>query len=114
MRAAASRRTASRSSASFSDANPKRANGRARPSNAKRLLREHGAAEARTFFTRLTSEHPEAWINWYGLAKAQSALGDRTAAKKTLEDSARYAVQPQHKAAVKRLLERLAAGQGIG
>ena len=78
-----------------------------------RLLREKGAAEARTFFTRLTGEHPEAWINWYGLAKAQSALGDRTAAKKTLEDSARYAVQPQHKAAVKRLLERLAAGQGI-
>jgi hypothetical protein len=39
---------------------------------------------------------------------------DRDGAKKTLESSAKYAVQPQHTAAVKRLLERLAAGQGIG
>src|SRR4029079_18834386 len=77
----------------------------------ERQLREKGAAEARTFFTRLTGEHPEAWINSYVLAMGQSARGERTAAKKTLEDAARYAVQPQHKAAVKRLLERLAAGQ---
>lgn len=80
----------------------------------ERLMREKGAGEARTFFSKVTTEHPEAWINWYGLAKAQSALGDRDGAKKTLESSAKYAVQPQHKAAVKRLLERLAAGQGIG
>jgi len=80
----------------------------------ERLMREKGAGAARTFFSQVTADHPEAWINWYGLAKAQSALGDRDGAKKTLESSAKYAVQPQHKAAVKRLLERLAAGQGIG
>jgi hypothetical protein len=41
-------------------------------------------------------------------------MGDRAAAKKTLEDSAKYAVQPQHKSGLKRMLERLAAGQKIG
>jgi hypothetical protein len=80
----------------------------------ERLMREKGAATARTFFATVTTEHPEAWINWYGLAKAQSALGDRDGAKKTLEASAKYAVLPNHKAALKRLLDRLAAGQGIG
>jgi len=79
-----------------------------------RLVREKRLEDARTFFTNVTRDHPEAWINWYGLAKAQSALGDREAARKTLEQSEKYAVSPQYKAALKRLLERLSAGQGIG
>jgi tetratricopeptide (TPR) repeat protein len=79
-----------------------------------RLVREKHLEEAKTFFSKITREHPEAWMNWYGLAKAQSALGDRDGAKKTLETSEKYARTPQYQAALKRLLARLAAGQGIG
>lgn len=80
----------------------------------ERLMRDKRLDEAKTVFTNVIRDHPEAWINWYGLARVQDAMGDRAAAKKTLEDSAKYAVKPEHKSGVKRMLERLAAGQKIG
>jgi Tfp pilus assembly protein PilF len=79
-----------------------------------RLLREAQLAEAKRIFSRMTAEHPGVWQNWYGLAKAQVAEGDRAAAKKSLEDGLSKAVQPGAKANLRHLLERLAAGQTIG
>jgi hypothetical protein len=79
-----------------------------------RLIREKRLGDAKTLFERLTREHPDAWVNWYGLARVQVALGDREGAKRTLEASQPHAATPQQKAGLKRILERLAAGQGIG
>jgi hypothetical protein len=79
-----------------------------------RLIREKKLPDAKAFFDKLTKEHPEAWVNWYGLARVQVALGDRDGAKRTLEASQPYATTLQQNAGLKRILERLAAGQGIG
>jgi TolA-binding protein len=79
-----------------------------------RLIREKKLPQARELFERLTREHPKAWVNWYGLARVQVALGNREAARRTLEASQPYATTRQQQGALKRLLERLAAGQDIG
>ena len=79
-----------------------------------RLLRETKLDEAKVLFLRVTKDHPDAWITWYGLARVQIALGDRAAARKSLEEALVQAKQPAQKASVQRLLERLAAGQAIG
>jgi hypothetical protein len=78
-----------------------------------RLLREKKVADARTLFERVTRDHPDAWINWYGLAKVQAAEGNREAARRTLEESTKYAVTAQQKANLKFLLGRLAAGLSL-
>ena len=79
-----------------------------------RLLREKKLAEARAVFRKMTAEHPEVFLNWYGLARVQVAEGDRAGAKATLEQALPHAQQSGQKATIQRLLDRLAAGQGIG
>ena len=65
-------------------------------------------------FTRLTSEHPEEWLGWYGLARVQVLQEDRVGAKSSLEQALSRAAQPGQKGGIRRMLERLAAGQTIG
>ena len=80
----------------------------------ERLLREKKLQQASDFFTKATNDHPSEWLNWYGLARVQVALGDRAAAKMSLEKALAAASRPDQKAGMRRMLERLAAGQGIG
>jgi tetratricopeptide (TPR) repeat protein len=79
-----------------------------------RLLREKKLADARAVFTRMTADHPDVFLNWYGLARVQVAEGDRAGAKATLERALPNVRQAGQKATIQRLLDRLAAGQGIG
>jgi hypothetical protein len=62
----------------------------------------------------MTTEHPEVWLSWYGLARVQFAEGDRAGAKTTLEKALAQARQPGQKATIQRLMERLGGGRGIG
>jgi hypothetical protein len=82
-----------------------------------RLLREKKVKEAQVFFTSVTQKHPDAWMPWYGLARVQVVLGDRAAAERSLREALKRATAAGHKqgiAGMRRMLERLAAGQGIG
>jgi tetratricopeptide (TPR) repeat protein len=79
-----------------------------------RLLREKRVSDAKQHFTRMTTEHPDGWLNWVGLARAQAADGDSASAKKSLEQALDRVQPAAQKDGVRRLLERLAAGQKIG
>ena len=72
-----------------------------------RLLRDQKIADARALFDRLAVQHPDAWLNWFGLAKAQELQGDRNAAKKSLAEALRNAKTPGQKRAVQRRLTAL-------
>jgi hypothetical protein len=80
----------------------------------ERLLREKRLEQARDFFSKATNDHPSEWLNWFGLARVQVALGDRAGAKVSLEKALAVAPRPDQKGGLRRMLERLAAGQGIG
>jgi len=76
-----------------------------------RLLRDKKLTEARGVFKKMTTDHPDVWLNWYGLARVQVAEGDRAGARATLEQALPRATQPGQKATIQRLLDRLAAGR---
>lgn len=78
------------------------------------MRREKKLDAAKQFFTKQTAEHPDRWMNWLGLARVQVDLGDRAAAKTSLDKALEAATEPAQKANVRRLLDRLAAGQKIG
>jgi hypothetical protein len=80
----------------------------------ERLLREKKLDEAEKTFTEITTKHPSVWRAWYGLAKVQVVRGDRKAAESSLQRALAVASSQGERAGLKRLLERLAAGQGIG
>jgi predicted Zn-dependent protease len=82
-----------------------------------RLLREKKVKEAEVLFTSVTEKHPTAWQPWYGLARVQAARGDRAAAERSLNEALKRATAAGHKQGIgglRRMLERLAAGQSIG
>jgi predicted Zn-dependent protease len=82
-----------------------------------RLLREKKIADAEGVFSSVTQKHPGSWLPWYGLARVQVAKGDRAAAERSLQSALKAATASGAKqgiAGMKRMLERLAAGQGIG
>lgn len=78
-----------------------------------RLIREKRLDDARTFFTKATTEHPDAWMEWLGLARAQAAQGDRASAKASLEQAMQRAPGPPQKRGMQRRLDKLQAGQSI-
>jgi hypothetical protein len=80
----------------------------------ERLIREKQLAQAHAFFRDVTAASPDVWLNWYGLARVQARQGDRAAAKASLEKALDTAKLPAQKAGLRRMLERLAAGQDIG
>ena len=79
-----------------------------------RLLREKKLDSAKQIFEKMTMEHADTWQNWYGLARAQMALGGRAAAKAGLEAALSRARHSGRQAGIRRMLDRLAAGQTIG
>jgi hypothetical protein len=82
-----------------------------------RLIREKKYKDAEDVFTSVTKKHPDAWLPWYGLARVQVANGDRVAAERSLQEALKRATAAGNKqgiAGMRRMLERLAAGQGIG
>jgi hypothetical protein len=78
-----------------------------------RLLREGKLDEAERIFTEVSKANPEAFMHFYGLARIHVKRGNREAARKSLEAAMANAPTPQTKAAMKRMLERLALGQTI-
>jgi hypothetical protein len=78
-----------------------------------RLLREGKLDEAERVFTEVSKANPEAFMHFYGLARLHVKRGNREAARKCLEQAMEHAPTPQNKAAMKRMLERLANGQTI-
>ena len=78
-----------------------------------RFLREGKLDEAEGVFTEVAKAHPEAFMHFYGLARVHVKRGNREAARRSLEQAMEHAPTPQHKSAMKRLLERLANGQTI-
>jgi tetratricopeptide (TPR) repeat protein len=78
-----------------------------------RLLREGKLDDAERVFTEVSKANPEAFMHFYGLARIHVKRGNKEAARKSLEQAMEHAPTPQNKAAMKRMLERLANGQTI-
>jgi hypothetical protein len=76
-----------------------------------RLLREKKLTDAKQIFKKMTVDHPDVWLNWYGLARVEVAEGDSNAAKATLAQALTRAKQPGQKATVQRMIDRLASGR---
>ncbi|HJQ37426.1 MAG TPA: DUF2911 domain-containing protein [Thermoanaerobaculia bacterium] len=79
----------------------------------ERLIREKRLEEAKAMFIAQAKAHPDVWLNWYGLARVQVALGDRAAAKTSLETALAHTNKPPAQRNVRYLLDRLAAGHAI-
>jgi hypothetical protein len=78
-----------------------------------RLLREKKTDDAYKLFTTVTRDHPDVWLPWYGLARVQVARGEKAAARKSLEQAVAAAPRPAQKNGMRRMIERLDAGQAI-
>jgi hypothetical protein len=77
------------------------------------LMRDKRVDEAVRIFLRNQQQHPEAWIAWVGLARAQVVRGDRSAAARSLREALTRTPGEAARAMVQRLIQRLDAGEDI-
>jgi tetratricopeptide (TPR) repeat protein len=78
------------------------------------LMKEKRREEGIALFLENAEQHPNSWIAIAGRARAESARGDRAAARRSLTDALSKAHAEGQKVLVERLLARLDSGEDIG